>query len=142
MTSVYIPAPLRDVIRQQANSRCGYCLVPQHLLYGPLEFEHILPRSAGGQTVESNLWLACGLCNGFKSDQTAVRDPESQQLVTIFDPRRQLWTDHFAWSADGTEIIGLTAAGRATILALQLNSLQAVELRRRWVSVGWHPPQD
>ena len=142
MSSAYIPVKLRELIRQQAKNRCGYCLVSQGLLYGPLEFEHLLPLSLGGLTEESNLWLACRLCNGFKSDQTAVPDPESGDVTSIFDPRRQVWSEHFSWIADGTEIKGLTACGRATVMALQLNSLEAVETRRRWVSVGWHPPAD
>lgn len=142
MSTIYVPAALRELVRQQAGNCCGYCRVPQRLMYGPLEFEHIVPRSAGGLTIESNLWLACRLCNGFKNDQTASVDPETEQLVALFDPRRQAWRDHFRWSEDSTEIIGLTPVGRATVRALQLNSLQAVEMRRRWVSVGWHPPVD
>jgi hypothetical protein len=142
VTGSYISADLREAIRRQARDRCGYCLVSQSLLYGPLEFEHLVPRSAGGPTVEVNLWLACRLCNGFKGDQTAAIDPVSQRSVVLFDPRRNTWTDHFQWSDDGAEIVGLTEVGRATVVALQLNCLQAVELRRRWISVGWHPPKD
>lgn len=36
--------------------------------------------------------------------------------------------------------MGLTACGRATVLALQLNNAYAVTVRQAWVSVGWHPP--
>jgi hypothetical protein len=43
---------------------------------------------------------------------------------------------------DGTRIIGLTACGRATALALQLNNVIAVMVRREWVAAGWHPPAD
>jgi hypothetical protein len=39
-------------------------------------------------------------------------------------------------------ILGKTPCGRATIEALQLNNDTAVEVRREWVSVGWHPPKD
>jgi hypothetical protein len=126
---------------QQAGNRCGYCLVEQELLYAPLEIEHLQPRSRGGSTVEENLWLACRLCNGFKADQTDGVDPESQEVVPLFDPRRQNWWSHFRWSDDGTEIIGVTAIGRATVAALQLNTLQQMKMRRRWASVGWHPPK-
>jgi hypothetical protein len=36
-------------------------------------------------------------------------------------------------------ILGLTAVGRATILALNMNNTVIEDARRRWVSVGWHP---
>jgi hypothetical protein len=43
---------------------------------------------------------------------------------------------------DGTEIVGMTAIGRATCLALNMNNSLIVEARRRWVAVGWHPPPE
>ena len=60
--------------------------------------------------------------------------------VPLFDPRRQRWDRHFAWSEDGVEIVGLTACGRATVAALRLNSDLAVTVRRNWLRAGWHPP--
>jgi len=89
--AVYLPPALRQLVIQQAGNRCGYCLAEQELLYGPLEFEHLQPRSRGGLTVADNLWLACRVCNGFKADQVSCLDPESLQLVPLFDPRRENW---------------------------------------------------
>ena len=54
--------------------------------------------------------------------------------------RHYKWTDHFAWDAAGLRLRGLTAVGRATIIALNINNEVVVDARRRWVSVGWHPP--
>jgi hypothetical protein len=140
VSGAYISQALRQLVTQQAAGRCGYCLVAQALHYGPLEFEHLVPRSRGGQTVEDNLWLACRLCNGFKADQVEDVDPQTQQAVPLFNPRRDSWSSHFRWSDDGTEVIGITPTGRATVVALQLNSLARISLRQRWISVGWHPP--
>ena len=42
---------------------------------------------------------------------------------------------------DNTTIIGLTAIGRATIDALQMNRPQLLRVRRMWVKMGEHPPQ-
>jgi hypothetical protein len=47
----------------------------------------------------------------------------------------------YCLSPHGTQIIGLTSIGRATVAALQLNNELAVEVRRNWVLAGWHPPQ-
>jgi hypothetical protein len=142
VTATYIPADLRRRVRQQAGDRCGYCRSPQYLVLGPLEIEHLIPLSAGGTSVEENLWLSCRMCNCFKAGQTDGLDPASQQRVPLFDPRRQHWMDHFNWSNDGTHVTGTTPIGRATVLALQINNPIAVTVRRIWVSAGWHPPKD
>jgi hypothetical protein len=117
-------------------------LSPQWLVLGLLEIEHIIPKAEGGSDDEDNLWQSCRLCNGFKGVQTQAFDPETGQRVPLFDPRRQHWSEHFAWSEDGTQIVGKTPCGRATVIALQLNNLIAVMVRRAWVAAGWHPPRD
>ena len=140
MTSAHIPADRRERVRQAAGQRCGYCLSPQHLVLGQLEIDHLQPTAYGGTDEEDNLWLACRLCNNAKSAQTECRDPITGQLVPLFNPRRQSWSEHFVWSDDGTRILGKTPIGRATIVALQLNNLISVVVRRHWVAAGWHPP--
>ena len=107
----------------------------------PMHIEHIIPIAAGGQTVEGNLWLACPLCNGHKATKVEAPDPESNNLVPLFNPRTQNWNEHFQWHNDGIEVSGLTPTGRATIHALQLNNEYLVRARRRWVLAGWHPPE-
>ena len=70
-----------------------------------------------------------------------MKTPRSK-LRGVFIPRRQRWSRHFEWSEDGTRSIGRTACGRATVIALQLNHVMAVMVRREWVAAGWHPPED
>lgn len=140
MSDGYIPDQVRRKVRDRAGNRCGYCLSPQHLVYGSLEIEHITPRAKGGNSDEDNLCLACRLCNNYKSIQTEAGDPLTGDNVRLFDPSRQAWSDHFSWSADGTRILGRTGCGRATVRALKLNNVLAIAVRREWVSVGWHPP--
>ena len=86
--------------------------------------------------------LACRRCNAFKGTQTHARAPQSAEWVVLFNPRQQVWSDHFAWSEDGTEIMGTTPCGRATVVALKMNNAEIVVARRLWVSVGWWPPND
>lgn len=129
-------------IRHQARYRCGYCLSNEILLGMPMEIEHLIPLAMGGASTEDNLWSACRRCNGFKGAQTEVADPLSQQLTALFNPRIQSWQDHFTWSEDGTQVIGLTPCGRATVVALNLNNPEISAARRLWVSVGWWPPSD
>lgn len=89
-----------------------------------------------------NLWLACRLCNVYKSNQLEAIDPLTNELVPLFNPRQQRWRDHFRWNDDGLQISGLTACGRATVAALNLNNAFAVTARSQWVKGGWHPPAD
>jgi hypothetical protein len=129
-------------VRARAGDRCGYCLSPQRLVQGWLEVEHLVPTALGGPDTEDNLWLACRLCNNYKGVQTDGLDPDTGKRVPLFNPRRQRWSGHFAWSEDGTRVLGRTPIGRATALALQLNNVIAVMVRREWVAAGRHPPRD
>ena len=116
-----IPLAIEQRVRTMARNRCGYCLSPQHLVMARLEIEHIIPLAQGGTDGEPNLWLACPLCNGHKSDKVAAIDPESGSLFPLFNPRRQVWSEHFAWTDDGVQIVGKTSIGRATVMALHLS---------------------
>jgi hypothetical protein len=60
----------------------------------------------------------------------------------LFNPRGDKWATHFAWTDDATQILGLTAIGRATVEALELNREALINLRRVLVKAGEHPPQD
>ena len=107
-----------------------------------MNIDHFVPVSDGGSSDESNLWLACSWCNGHKAAKLSAPDFQSGQEVPIFNPRLQVWKDHFAWTSDGLHIVGLTAIGRATVEALQMNNIHVVKSRLLWVAAGWHPPED
>jgi hypothetical protein len=131
---------LRERIAAAAGFVCGYCLTPERIAGFRLTVEHIIPEAKGGKTVEENLWLACHACNGFKAVQTRGRDPRTRKTAPLFNPRRQVWREHFRWSDDGAEVVGLTPCGRATVAALRLNRPEIVAARSLWVQVGWWPP--
>ncbi len=117
-------------VREQAQYRCGYCLTSQKLIPSPLELEHIIPRVRGGSDEEENLWLACRLCNLYKSDKIDGRDPQTGRTVRLFNPRTQPWQKHFHWSEDDLSIMGRTACGRATVAMLNLNNPIALTARQ------------
>jgi hypothetical protein len=111
MSQTYVTKELRERVAVQARFRCGYCLTAEAIVGTPMEIEHLIPESLGGATEETNLWLACSLCNDHKSNRIAATDSESGEIVRLFDPRRQVWTEHFRWNEHGEEIVGLTATG-------------------------------
>jgi hypothetical protein len=138
--SVYIPVDLQRRVRGHFANCCAYCRTAEALTVTVFEFEHIFPRSAGGETIFKNLCLACPSCNRYKASRQTAVDPITDWEVALFHPHLQLWTNEFAWSEDATEIVGLTQVGRATVLALKMNRPQLVRVRRMWVKLGEHPP--
>jgi len=148
MPRIPITAQTERRIREAARYRCGYCLSQQQYVMAKLLIDHIIPRAAFAANdpqmhAEENLWLACNICNLHKSDKTHESDPVTGERVRLFNPRTQVWGDHFQWSEDGRRVIGRTPTGRATVIALKLDSdSEALTVRANWVSVGWHPPKD
>ena len=139
--SAYLPAALKRLVRERFADRCGYCRTAEHLTATQFEIEHIEPRAAGGETVFENLCLACPMCNRFKSDSSSAVDPVTAASAPLFNPQLQHWPEHFAWSDDATEIIGLSPVGRATAAALRMNRPAMIRVRRMWAAMGEHPPE-
>ncbi len=129
----------KRLVEERAGRRCEYCLSPGWLSSQPFNVDHIIPLSKGGKTELNNLALSCG-CNGCKGQRTQALDPKTNRLVSLFNPRRQKWPQHFSWSEDSLLIIGRTATGRATVEALKLNREELIELRSVLHAVGKHPP--
>jgi hypothetical protein len=107
-----------------------------------MTYDHIKPVSQGGDTTFENLCLACRSCNEYKSNLTESIDPLSGETISLFNPRKQKWLEHFIWSADGSKVEGITAISRATIIRLRMNNPVIIVARKRWVMSGWHPPND
>jgi hypothetical protein len=126
---------LRSLVRRRAGEVCEYCRLPQAASrIVRFHIEHIIARQHAGQTEPENLALACSYCNFHKGPNIAAIDPDSGQLVPLFNPRRDRWTDHFAW--EGTLVVGRTEIGRATVDLLAMNDWQRVELRENLQSLG------
>ncbi len=135
-----VSAAQRRTIASRAKNLCEYCRCPEEFSPDSFTVEHIKPRQAGGETIAENLAWSCFGCNGRKHTKTSHCDPETKLEVALFHPRQQLWSEHFSWNDDFTKVIGKTPCGRATMLALQLNRVGVVNLRRLLTSAGLHPP--
>ena len=98
----------------------------------PFKIDHIVAEKHGGPTVPGNLALACPHCNRYKGPNIAGLDPDTGQLVRLFHPRKDFWTEHFAF--DGPHIVGRTAVGRATVHVLAMNAPDLLLLRLELLS--------
>ncbi|MDQ3247968.1 MAG: HNH endonuclease [Chloroflexota bacterium] len=130
---------LRRQVVERAQGRCEYCQTPLAIVV-EMEIDHIMPKSVGGRTTLDNLCLACASCNGFKLNFQMAVDPETGEHVSLFNPRTQLWAEHFVWQAHGTKVNGQTPTGRATVQRLRMNREIMIAARQLWVQAGWHPP--
>lgn len=59
--------------------------------------------------------------------------------MQLYHPRQQLWSEHFVWSDDFTELIGISSTGRATVVRLKLNREGVVNLRGLLTEKNLHP---
>ena len=136
-----LPDATRQFVRERADYLCEYCKSAELLTGLKCEVDHITPSSRGGTDELSNLCAAYTFCNSRKYTKIDGVDPETLQNVPLYNPRKQVWNEHLRWGFDGTNILGVTATGRATVDALQLNDPLRVAARSLWVLTGRHPPR-
>jgi len=134
-----IPSHLAAIIKANADERCEYCRAPQALTGQAFHFDHVVPRSLGGKTTFINLVYACSHCNLAKSGKVKAIYPITRKRVNLFNPRREIWTEHFRWSKDFTKLIGKTPKGRATVVALNMNDELMQYARHFWHSADFFP---
>src|SRR5688572_29721852 len=139
-----MPHRLYEQVAARADHHCEYCRAPEAISPDRFEVEHVLPRAQGGSDQLANLALACSPCNRRKSQATHALDPESQDfsVVPLYNPRRDAWRDHFAFTRVpmGIQILGLTPIGRSTVARLAMNDEHAVRARILWALLGLYPP--
>jgi len=135
----HIPARLRQLVVRRAAGRCEYCGLSQAGQEATFHIDHIFPLLAGGKTVAENLALACVSCSLRKAVRQKGVDPQTGKEVALYNPRRDLWQEHFRW--DGVNLVGVTATGRATIHALNMNRPLILEIREEEAAVDRHPPR-
>jgi hypothetical protein len=140
MSSGRVPLAVRLAVEDRAGRCCEYCRSQADYCPGPFTVDHVFPSSAGGPDGLDNLALACHGCNGHKYVATTHPDPVTGSPTPLFNPRRNLWADHFAWDATFERVVPLTATGRATADRLQLNRPPLLNLRRALRAIGRHPP--
>src|SRR5262245_27726413 len=138
--STHIPAALEALVRERAGDVCEYCRLPQIWQEARFHVDHIRPRKVGGQTAAGNLALACVSCSLRKAARTHAIDPQTLKQTRLFHPRRHRWAEHFQWT-HRWHIVGTTAFGRATIIALRMNRFDIVRVRRRLARIDEFPPE-
>ncbi len=119
-------------VAERANHLCEYCHAPELASNFTFEVEHIIPISLGGETILENLALACRACNIFKSNHLVGIDDYGKEIERLFNPRQDVWNEHFSVDLGTLEFIGLSKIGQGTNNRLRLNSEMQLSARQQW----------
>jgi hypothetical protein len=128
---------MRRKVAERAGDRCEYCLIHQRLVASKHQVDHVIAEKHGGATELDNLALWCLTCNLRKGSDISSFDPETTLLAALFNPRTQLWSEHFR--LESARIVGLTPEGRATVEFLHLNSFERLMERSDFIRAGRLP---
>lgn len=132
-----LPITVRHTVIRRARHCCEYCLL--HVDYATFahEIDHILPRKHGGGDSVDNLAYACAQCNRYKGSDFAAIDPETGEIVPLFNPRTDVWAEHF--QRDAFVIQAISPVGRVTLRLLQFNQIDRLLLRQELHALGRYP---
>lgn len=131
---------LRRLVRDRAGDICEYCRLSQALYRVRFEVEHVIALQHDGPTRPDNLALACQHCNRHKGPNIAGLDPDTRQLTRLYNPRTDVWVEHFTWA--GARLVGRTGVGRTTVAVLALNAPGLLAVRAELMADGDFPPPD
>lgn len=129
---------IRRLVRDRASRRCEYCRFHEEdLPLWPFHLDHIVAKQHRGLACPENLAWACQRCNLCKGTNLTAVDPDSAQIVRLFNPRTDNWEEHF--TVRKNRILGLTPTGRATAFLLEMNCAERMELRAELSALGRWP---
>jgi HNH endonuclease len=126
---------IRKTVRERAKSRSEYCHLPDEFDELPFHIDHVIAMMHHGSDDMGNLAWCCSYDNLRKGTNLARFDPDSGQLTRLFNPRIDVWSDHFVWQA--TILVGISDIGRTTIDVLQMNNKQRLQQRSILIREGW-----
>ena len=116
---------LRDQVWQRARFCCEYCHMPQEFEDTKHEVDHIIAEKHHGPTIH-------------KGPNIAGYDGVTHQTISLFNPRTQLWSEHFELQ-NGANVAGRTSIGRVTVDVLKINLPHRVAHRKALIDEDVYP---
>lgn len=140
MSVTYIWAELRQLVIDRAEGLCEYCLIHEEDTYLGCQVDHIISEKHRGPTTADNLAYACVYCNRNKgSDIGSVTSIEDATFYRFFNPRIDLWYEHFSLDLDGAYLLPISNIGRVTERILGFNQTERVIERQLLLNDGRYP---
>jgi len=128
---------IKKVVKERAKSRCEYCRIQEDDSFLTFEIEHIVSQKHGGGDELENLAYACPQCNQFKGTDLITFLDDYDNIVTLFNPRKQDWFEYFE-VLEG-EIIGKNKVAKATIKLLKINATERIIIREILMKANRYP---
>ena len=135
-----LPEDVRQLVAERAGYRCEYCLVPEAQSFIPHQIDHIIAQKHYGGSTLDNLAFSCALCNKRKGSNVASFDRDTDQVVPLYNPRRDVWSEHFR--LERAVIEPVSPVGRVTVQLLQLNRPYLLAERELLLQLGRLPLPD
>lgn len=129
---------MRRQVVSRAENLCEYSLIHEDDTFFGCHVDHIISEKYGGLTTESNLALACSVCNLRKGSDIASLTTGGF-LTRLYHPRTDVWSEHFALS--DALIEPLTTSGEVTVSLLQLNSSERILERQELIETERYPSE-
>lgn len=130
----------REKVIRRAGRCCEYCRIAETDDIPSFHVDHIVPIKHQGNDDLDNLAWACYHCNSYKGSNMAAADPLTGEATFLFNPRTQVWEEHFKVNQNGI-LTGITAEGRVTIEVMRINEEARVQYRQLAISIGEYPCQ-
>jgi len=137
--SRYIPVRTKRLVAQRAGHACEYCHIPQKASFFTFQIEHIISRKHKGTNESENLAFSCAICNRNKGTDLGALAGEPPQLIRFFNPRTDIWDDHFELESSGA-IAPLSIIGEATLQTLDMNHPEQIISRKKLIDAGIMKP--
>ena len=125
------------LVAARADYLCEYCLIAEEDTFFGCVVDHLLSVKHGGASEDNNLAYACALCNRYKGSDNASLSPQSGALIRFFNPRKNIWAEHFR--LDGVYITPLTEIGEGTARILRFNDDERILEREALRTIGRYP---
>ena len=130
----HIPNALRLFVAHRSSFRCEYCRIPDLGFAFPFQVDHIRSLKHNGVTILSNLAYCCPDCNRYKGTDLGSYLDDETTLVRFFNPRKDVWEEHFT-NEDGA-IHPKTPEGKVTATIFQFNTPQRIIYRQALIESG------
>ena len=131
------PAGLRRQVARRAGFRCEYCRLAEAVSFYSFHVDHIRSIKHGGLTILLNLAYCCPDCNFFKGSDVATYSDDEQFFVRFFNPRKDVWDDHFTLAESA--IYGTTDIGKSTEHIFKFNDPDRLIFRRQLAALSLYP---
>lgn len=117
--NIPVSAIVRKRVAHRASYICEYCLAQDERSFIGFEVDHIISRKQNGSNEDSNLAYSCPDCNRNKGTDLASIDWNTREIVRFFNPRTDIWAEHFRLSEGFIEPI--TIIGKVTVDIFRFN---------------------